>query len=82
MTFPVRSTVWFSYVFRTIAAGSRGKWLRCYLYKLSGSSDTVSSCISNVVASMHTETLMPLLFSASTMYVLYVHHEVVVLFVG
>ena len=48
---------------------ARGKWLRSFLYKLSGSSDTsaaVSSCISNVVPSMHTGTLMPLLFSVST----------------
>ncbi|KAK2175740.1 hypothetical protein NP493_711g02043 [Ridgeia piscesae] len=47
---------------------------RWFLYKLSGSSDTsaaVSSCISNVVPSMHTDTLLPLLFSASTVCVLY-----------
>ena len=74
MIFPATSTVWFSYVFRTIRAGSRGKWLRCFLYKLSGSSDTsaaVSSCISNVVPPKHTGTLMPLLFNASTVCVLY-----------
>ena len=50
------STVWFSYVFRTIHANSRGKWLRRFLYTLSVSSDTsaaVSSCISNVVPSVH-----------------------------
>ena len=46
----------------------------CFRYKLSGSSDTsaaVSSCISNVVPSMHTDTLMSLLYSASTVCVLY-----------
>ncbi|KAK2179295.1 hypothetical protein NP493_497g00015 [Ridgeia piscesae] len=47
---------------------------RCFLYKLSGSSDTstaMSSCISNVVPSRHTGTLMPLHFSASTVCMLY-----------
>ena len=31
MIFPARSSVWFSYVFRIIHAGNRGKWLKCFL---------------------------------------------------
>ena len=80
MISPARSTVWFSYVF--MPADSRGKWLRCFLYKLCGSSDrfaAVSSYTINVVPSMHTGTLTPLLFTASSVCI---HHEVVILYVG
>ena len=82
MMFPAISTVWFIYVFRTIAAGSRGKWLRCVLYKLSGSSDTsaaVSSYISNVVPYIHSYTNGTALLCIHC--VRAVHHETVIVFV-